>query len=57
MTREGFKGYCKQIHEDISMAVCIEKSQHEMGLHKWAEYKWKQEILIEYKAVILLFLK
>lgn len=21
-----------------------------MGLHKWAEYKWKQEILMEYEA-------
>lgn len=24
-TRKGFKGYYKQIHEDISMAMCNEK--------------------------------
>lgn len=54
MTGKGFKGYYKQIHEDISMAMYMGgKSHHEMGMHKWAKYKWKQEILREYEVVLL----
>lgn len=34
MTGKGLN-YYKQIHEDISMAMCMgKKSHHEMGMHK-----------------------
>lgn len=54
MTGKGFKGCYKQIHEDISTAVYMgKKSHHEMQMDRWAEYKWKQEILREYGVVLL----